>query len=191
MRVKSLVLFLISAAFLLLGLRWSVPSEGGAIASLVEPGTTLLFVLVGLCAVALWTFSFSRRLADVTSNQAPGTATDYLLQNPYIYLFSAHKYKQGDGSMSEEGVSRRSKRSRVVALEGLKRYQKDMSWIFSHYEELREKHRDEYVAVKNEITIDHDPNLQVLMDRLTKRHHQDPAFCAIEYMGRDPEYTVL
>jgi len=70
--------------------------------------------------------------------------------------------------------------SSVVAV--LSRYEENAKWISKHYEELKKKFRDEWVAVLNGAVIDHNSKLNRLVERLRKKYPKDYNEIAVEYV---------
>lgn len=70
--------------------------------------------------------------------------------------------------------------SSVVAV--LSRYEENAKWISRHYEELKKKFRDEWVAVLNGAIVDHDRELNELVRRLRKKYPKDYNEVAVEYV---------
>lgn len=70
--------------------------------------------------------------------------------------------------------------SSVVAV--LSRYEENAKWISKHYEELKKKFRDEWVAVLNSAVVDHDSKLNRLVERLRKKYPKDYDEIAVEYV---------
>jgi hypothetical protein len=54
-------------------------------------------------------------------------------------------------------------------LELLTRFKKDSEWLFSKLEEFREKFKNEFVAVENQEVIEHDKNLEKVMESLRNK----------------------
>ncbi len=65
--------------------------------------------------------------------------------------------------------------------EQFKRFDKNVEWFQSHYEELKKQHNNEYVAIDNQRLIDHDPDLERLIERV-RREHGDLGPVVIEYL---------
>jgi ribosomal protein L20 len=70
--------------------------------------------------------------------------------------------------------------SSVVAV--LSRYEENAKWISRHYEELKKKFRDEWVAVLNGAVVDHDRKLKRLVERLRKEYSESYNEIAVEYV---------
>jgi len=70
--------------------------------------------------------------------------------------------------------------SSVVAV--LSRYEENAKWISKHYEELKKKFRDEWVAVLNSAVVDHDSELSRLVERLRKKYPESYNEIAVEYV---------
>lgn len=68
----------------------------------------------------------------------------------------------------------------VVAM--LSRYEENVKWISKHYEELKKRFRDEWVAVLKEAVVDHDRELARLVERLRKKHPEAYNEIAVEYV---------
>lgn len=68
----------------------------------------------------------------------------------------------------------------VVAM--LSRYEENVKWISKHYEELKKRFRDEWVAVLKEAVVDHDRELARLVERLRKKHPKAYNEIAVEYV---------
>jgi len=64
----------------------------------------------------------------------------------------------------------------------LSRYEENAKWISKHYEELKKTFRDEWIAVLNSAVIDHDHELNKLVERLRKKHPKDYNEIAVEYV---------
>ncbi|MEM2970704.1 MAG: DUF5678 domain-containing protein [Candidatus Bathyarchaeia archaeon] len=70
--------------------------------------------------------------------------------------------------------------SSVVAV--LSRYEENAKWVSRHYEELKKKYVDEWIAVLDEAVIDHDRDLGKLVKRLRKNYTESYNEIAIEYV---------
>ncbi len=68
----------------------------------------------------------------------------------------------------------------VVAM--LSRYEENVKWLSKHYEELKKRFRDEWVAVLKEAVVDHDRELARLVERLRKKHPEAYNEIAVEYV---------
>jgi len=68
----------------------------------------------------------------------------------------------------------------VVAV--LSRYEENAKWISRHYEELKKKFMDEWIAVLNGAVVDHDRELSRLVERLRKRYPKNYNEIAVEYV---------
>jgi len=70
--------------------------------------------------------------------------------------------------------------SSVVAV--LSRYEENAKWISKHYEELKKKFRDEWVAAFDSAIVDHDRELNKLVERLRIRYPKNYDVIAVEYV---------
>ena len=77
--------------------------------------------------------------------------------------------------------------SEYVAL--LEDYKRDWDWFTKHYDELVENLDGQYVAVFTEKAIDHDENLDKLLNRLRRKYPVDKLI--IEYVSKKKLQFVL
>jgi uncharacterized coiled-coil protein SlyX len=70
--------------------------------------------------------------------------------------------------------------SSVVAV--LSKYEENAKWISKHYEELKKKYRDEWIAVLNEVVVDHNRELSKLVERLRRKYLKNYNEIAVEYV---------
>jgi len=70
--------------------------------------------------------------------------------------------------------------SSVIAV--LSRYEENAKWISRHYEELKKKIRDEWVAAFDCAIVDHDRELNKLVERLRRRYPKNYNEIAVEYV---------
>jgi hypothetical protein len=64
----------------------------------------------------------------------------------------------------------------------LSKYEENAKWVSRHYEKLKKKYVDEWVAVLNEKVVDHDRNLYTLVKRLRMNYPENYSEIAIEYV---------
>jgi hypothetical protein len=70
--------------------------------------------------------------------------------------------------------------SSVVAV--LSKYEENAKWISKHYEELKKKYRDEWIAVLNEVVVDHNRELSKFVERLRRKYLKNYNEIAVEYV---------
>ena len=70
--------------------------------------------------------------------------------------------------------------SSVVAV--LSKYEENAKWISKHYEELKKKYRDEWIAVLNEVVVDHNRELSKLVERQRRKYLKNYNEIAVEYV---------
>lgn len=76
-------------------------------------------------------------------------------------------------------------------IEGHARYEENAKWISEHYEELKTRYDDEWVAVLNGSIIAHDRSFKRLLRHL-KREYQDAyGEIAVEYVTKKPINMIL
>jgi len=68
----------------------------------------------------------------------------------------------------------------VVAV--LSSYEENAKWLGKHYEELKKKFSNEWVAVLDKTILDHDHDLNKLVKRLCKKHPEAYSQIAVEYI---------
>ena len=68
----------------------------------------------------------------------------------------------------------------VVAV--LSRYEENVRWLSRHYERLKMKYNDEWVAVLNKAVVDYDRDLARLVERLRKKYPDAYSEIAVEYV---------
>jgi hypothetical protein len=64
----------------------------------------------------------------------------------------------------------------------LSRYEENVRWLSMHYDRLKMKFRDEWVAVLNKAVVDHDRELARLVERLRKKYPDTYREIAVEYV---------
>ena len=62
-----------------------------------------------------------------------------------------------------------------------KRFDKNVEWFQSHYEELKKRYKNEYVAVDKEKVLGHDSDLELLIEKMRRKYGDLGAF-VIEYL---------
>lgn len=75
-------------------------------------------------------------------------------------------------------------------IEKLREFESNSKWIDEHYQELREKYPDEYVAVCNRKVADHNPNLIILVDKLKIIYPENYKEIPIEYISKE-DYILI
>lgn len=64
----------------------------------------------------------------------------------------------------------------------LSRYEENARWLSRHYDRLKMKYKDEWVAVLNKAVVDHDRELAMLVERLRKKYPNAYGEIAVEYV---------
>jgi hypothetical protein len=64
----------------------------------------------------------------------------------------------------------------------LSRYEENSRWLSRHYDTLKMKYKDEWVAVLNKAVVDHDRQLARLVGRLRKKYPDAYSEIAVEYV---------
>ena len=64
----------------------------------------------------------------------------------------------------------------------LSHYEENVKWLNQHYERLKMKYNDEWVAVLNKAVVDHDRKLARLIERLRKKYPDTYSEIAVEYV---------
>ena len=68
----------------------------------------------------------------------------------------------------------------VVAV--LSEYEDNVRWISKHYDELKKRFKDEWIAVLNKTVIDHDRQLVRLVERLRRKYSEAYNEIAVDYV---------
>jgi len=77
----------------------------------------------------------------------------------------------------------------IVAV--LSRFEENAKWLSSHYEELKKRFKDEWIAVLNETVVDHDRELDRLVKRLRKKYSEAYNEIAVEYVTAKKMELIL
>ena len=64
----------------------------------------------------------------------------------------------------------------------LSRYEENVRWLSTHYDRLKMKYSDEWVAVLNKAVVDHDRELVRLVGRLREKYPDAYSEIAVEYV---------
>jgi hypothetical protein len=64
----------------------------------------------------------------------------------------------------------------------LYRYEENVRWLSRHYDRLKMKYKDEWVAVLNKTVVDHDREMARLVERLRKKHPDAYSEIAVDYV---------
>ncbi|MFQ6076557.1 MAG: hypothetical protein ACE5Z5_10555 [Candidatus Bathyarchaeia archaeon] len=76
-------------------------------------------------------------------------------------------------------------------VQSLFRYEENVKWINEHYEELKGRFIEEWVAVMNGKVIDHDGDLSRFVTRLKETYGEVYDEAAIEYVSRKEIDLIL
>lgn len=78
-----------------------------------------------------------------------------------------------------------------VVLEKLRSSEADSIWFNEHYDELKGKYKNEWVAVFRKKVVDHHKNLKTLLHRLRKNHPQDRDAIVVEFVSLEDVILIL
>ncbi len=67
-------------------------------------------------------------------------------------------------------------------IEVLEEFEQDMNWLNKNYDKLKNEHPEEHVAIFKGKVVDHDSNLNLLMERLEEKYPQESGRIVIEYV---------
>jgi len=73
----------------------------------------------------------------------------------------------------------------------LSKYEENVKWLSQRYDELKQKYKDEWVAVMNRSVIDHDKSLDRLVHRLRKNYQEAYGEIAVEYVTKKEIDLIL
>ena len=73
----------------------------------------------------------------------------------------------------------------------LSQYERDLHWILENYDRLIQEHGDEYVAVLEGKVIDHDREIEPLVERLRSQYKEEFRRIVIEFIYKEHPQLVL
>jgi hypothetical protein len=76
-------------------------------------------------------------------------------------------------------------------LETLRQFEEDLDWIAEHYDELKVKYPEEFVAVYKKQVVAHDPEMSKLMEDLEKQYGELSRAIAVKYITPRKEEMIL
>jgi len=65
--------------------------------------------------------------------------------------------------------------------EQFKRFDKNVEWFQSHYEDLKKQYKNEYVAIDNKKVLGHDADIERLIEKMRRKYGDLGAF-VVEYL---------
>ncbi len=79
-----------------------------------------------------------------------------------------------------------------ATLEGeMERFERDMDWIYTHYDMLKREYPNEFVAVFNQAVVAHSPDIESLMASVQPLLGQKVGNVAIKFIYAEPPTIVL
>jgi hypothetical protein len=76
-------------------------------------------------------------------------------------------------------------------LEKLRDFRTDSIWFNQHYEELKRKYKEEWVAIFHKQVIDHGKSLKILLRRLRKNYPKDAGDMVVEFVTLEEVNLIL
>ena len=73
----------------------------------------------------------------------------------------------------------------------LKQYESDSSWIHQHFDDLRERYPNEFVAVYQGEIIAHAQTIRALHAVMRKGHPETFGWAAVEYLPKEDLELIL
>ena len=73
----------------------------------------------------------------------------------------------------------------------LRKFEEDMRWLETHYEELKGEFEEEWVAIYKKRVMDHDRNLESLVERLKAKYPEDFRNFVIEFLTGEKVELIL
>jgi 2-polyprenyl-3-methyl-5-hydroxy-6-metoxy-1,4-benzoquinol methylase len=70
-------------------------------------------------------------------------------------------------------------------------FERDVKWITTNYKELIKKYPKQYVAVLDKHVIEHDKNLEQLVNRLMEKCKKDYPRVVVEYINTEKVEMIL
>lgn len=78
-----------------------------------------------------------------------------------------------------------------LTVELLRRFEEDTRWLEAHYEELRSGFKEEWIAIYGKKILDHDKNLERLVERLKAKYPEDFRNFVIEFLTEEKVELIL
>jgi hypothetical protein len=69
----------------------------------------------------------------------------------------------------------------MISEQDLKELEEDTKWLHSNYDTLLSNYNEEFIAIKNQQTLEHDKKMDKLREKL-KQRQIDPSQLLIEYI---------
>jgi hypothetical protein len=79
----------------------------------------------------------------------------------------------------------------ATLVEKLKEFEANSIWIGKHYQELKAKYPDEYVAVWKEEVVGHGKDMPSLLEILKKQYPEDHSHIPVEFIGSEDVILIL
>ncbi len=79
----------------------------------------------------------------------------------------------------------------ATLVEKLKEFEANTIWIGNHYQEIKGKYPDEYVAVWKEEVVGHGQDLLSLRESLKDRFPEDYNEAVVEFIGSEDVHLIL
>ena len=73
----------------------------------------------------------------------------------------------------------------------LRKFEEDMRWLETHYEGLKGEFKEEWVAIYKKRVMDHDRNLESLVERLKAKYPEDFRNFVIEFLTGEKVELIL
>jgi len=73
----------------------------------------------------------------------------------------------------------------------LEGFERDMGWLHKHYDTLKGKYPNEYVAVLDETIVDHHRDLRRLMGRIEAKYPEEHDRIAIKFVSPEKIELIL
>jgi len=73
----------------------------------------------------------------------------------------------------------------------LEQFEQDSDWINAHYEELKRRYSEEYVAVYRGSVVAHHREMGTLMKELTQKYGERATCLAVEFISSKKDELIL
>lgn len=79
----------------------------------------------------------------------------------------------------------------MTQVDRLHKFEADTKWIGTHFEKLKQKHPDEWIAVHNGIVVAHGKNFESVLEALKLRFPNDYKHIPTEYINLKEQPLIL
>lgn len=79
----------------------------------------------------------------------------------------------------------------MAVTDGLQAFEADSKWIGDHYEALKKQYPDEWVAVKDQVVVEHGKDMPDVVDAVKKIFPESHQHIPIEFVSTEDIQLIL